>query len=91
MTQLEEAITLFGWSSVKGADSARALLYSARHPRDVAIAARELKRKLSDVELAKSFTETLEPELKNALLCALMGDTGIQIINQQFIEIDENG
>jgi hypothetical protein len=86
MTQLEEAISLFGWSVVKDADSSRAVLYSARQPREVAIAARELRQNLSDVKLAKAFIESLEPELKNALLCALIGETGIKVVKQRLTE-----
>ena len=86
MTQLEESIALFGWATVKDADSSRAMLYSARQPREVAITAKELRQNLSDVEAAKAFIESLEPDLKNALLCALIGETGIEIVKQHLTE-----
>lgn len=88
MSQIEEAISLFGWATVKEADPSKALLYSDKQPRNVSIAARELRQRLSDVGLAKEFVESLEPELKNALLCALLGETGIEIIRQRITEYD---
>ena len=86
MNQIEESIALFGWATVKDANPNRALSYSARQPREVAIAAKELRQNLSDVEAAKAFIESLEPDLKNALLCALIGETGIKIVKQHLTE-----
>ena len=90
MSQIEEAITLFGWSTVKGADSSRAMLCSARQPREVAIAARELRQNLADVEVARVYILALDPDLKNALLCALIGETGIKIVKQRLTEYDHD-
>ena len=89
MSQIEEAITLFGWSVVKGADSNRAMLYSARQPLNVSRAARELRQNLSNVQVARAYVVTLEPELKNALLCALIGETGIKIVKQRLTEYSD--
>jgi len=86
MTQIEESIALFGWSTVKDANPDRALSYSARQPLNVSRAAKELRQNLSDVELARAFIESLEPDLKNALLCALIGETGIKIVKQHLTE-----
>jgi len=86
MTQLEEAITLFGWSTVKDADSSKAMLYSATQPLEVSRAARDLRQKLSDVQMARDYVLTLDSDLKNALLCALIGETGIKIVKQRLTE-----
>jgi len=86
MTQLEEAIDLFGWATVKDADSSRAMLYSARQPLNVSRAAKELRKNLSDVELARAYVLSLDSDLKNALLCALIGETGIKIVKQRLTE-----
>ena len=86
MNQIEESIALFGWATVKDANPDRALLYSARQPLNVSRAAKKMRQKLSDVELARAYILTLEPDLKNALLCALIGETGIKIVKQHLTE-----
>jgi len=88
MTQIEESIALFGWATVKDANPNRALSYSARQPLKVSRAARELRQNLSDVEVARVYVSSLDPELKNALLCALIGETGIKIVKQSLTEYD---
>ena len=86
MSQIEEAINLFGWSTVKDANPDRALSYSAKQPLNVSRAAKELRQKLSNVELARAYLLSLDSDLKNALLCALIGETGIKIVRQRLTE-----
>lgn len=91
MGELESATRLFGWVAVRQALDNRKVSqsYSLSYPLSVSKASTELRAKLRESEYAAiAYCHSLDRDLKQCLICCLVGDVSAKNLELLGIKLD---